>query len=276
MTILPSPSPYNGSLTVQFSNAVEFKLYPWFKETFTAHANLHYPLFGISPPMRQLFPGYSSDNDESSNVFAATLQFSGPDDGLPREMCLKLARGVDEVVHLSHEASVYRNELAKLSGITVPRMYGFFSGHHDDALVACLLLELCTGPKDLHYDTEDFMYVPFACLFPFIFLSMLLTVGLNTVSRLAMQTVRKVHTLGITQNLPLELHHFVMKDNNVLLINFSRAVAHQCNAVPICGDQRVCLDEEDELEVDCSELMAVAKENLRAVSSIEDCAILMP
>jgi hypothetical protein len=120
------------------------------------------------------------------------------------------------------------------------------------------------------------MYVPFACLFPFIFLSMLLTVGLNTVSRLAMQTVRKVHTLGITQNLPLELHHFVMKDNNVLLINFSRAVAHQCNAVPICGDQRVCLDEEDELEVDCSELMAVAKENLRAVSSIEDCAILMP
>ena len=57
---------------------------------------------------------------------------------------------------------------------------------------------------------------------------------------------------------------------------------HQCNAVPICSNQRICLDEEDELEVnkyDCSELMATAKENMRAVSvlpPIEDCAILMP
>lgn len=95
-----------------------------------------------------------------------------------------------------------------------------------------------------------------------------LTVGLNMVSRLAMQTVRKVHALGITQNLPLELHHFVMKGNNVLLIDFSRAVAHQCNAVPICSNQRVCRNEEDELEVnkyDCSELMAIAKENMRVV-----------
>jgi hypothetical protein len=168
MTISASPSPYNGSLTVQFSNEVEFKLYPWFDEAFTAHANLNYPLFGISSPMRQLFPGYSSGSaDESSNVFAATLEFSGPDDGVPKEMCLKLARGIDEVVHLSHEASFYRNELAKLTGITVPRMYGFFSGHHDDAPVGCLLLELCTGPKVLRYDTDEFMYVPFACLFPF-------------------------------------------------------------------------------------------------------------
>jgi hypothetical protein len=169
MTISPSPSPYNGSLTVQLSNAVEFKLYPWFKEAFTAHANLKYPLFGISPPMRQLFPGYSSENDESSNVFAATLEFSGPDDGVPENMCLKLAQGVDEVVQLRNEASVYRKELAKLWGITVPRMFGFFSGHHDDVPVACLLLELCTGPKDLCYDKEEFMYVPFACLFAFFF-----------------------------------------------------------------------------------------------------------
>jgi hypothetical protein len=98
-----------------------------------------------------------------------------------------------------------------------------------------------------------------------------------------MQTVRKVHTLGVTQNLSLELHHFVMKDNNVLLIDFSRAVEpHQCNAVPICSNQRICLDEEDGLEVvdhDCSKLMADAKEDMRAVSvapSIEDCTILMP
>jgi hypothetical protein len=110
---------------------------------------------------------------------------------------------------------------------------------------------------------------------------MLLIVGLNMVSRLAMQTVRKVHALGITQNLPLELHHFVMKDNNVLLVDFSRAVAHQCNAVPICSNQRIRLDEENELEVnkyDCSELMAIVKENMHAVSvspSIEDLAILI-
>lgn len=110
---------------------------------------------------------------------------------------------------------------------------------------------------------------------------MLLIVGLNMVSRLAMQTVRKVHSLGITQNLSLELSHFVMKDNNVLLVDFSRAVAHQCNAVPVCSNQRICLDEEDELEVeesDCNELMAIAEENMRAVTvlpSIEDCAIIM-
>ena len=111
---------------------------------------------------------------------------------------------------------------------------------------------------------------------------MLLIVELNVVSRLAMQTVRKVHTLGITQNLSLELRHFVMKDNNVLLVDFTRALAHQCNAVPICSDQRICLDEEDGLEVvehDCSVVMAIATENMRAVSvspSIEDCDILMP
>lgn len=161
MTISPSPSPYSGSLTVQFSNVVEFKLYPWFEETFTAHANLDYPLFGIGQPMRQLFPGYSMESDEYSRVFAATLEFSGPDDGVPKNMCLKLARGIDEVVHLSHEATFYRNELSKLSGITVPRMYGFFSGHHEDAFVGCLLLELCTGPKVPRYDTAEFMYVSF-------------------------------------------------------------------------------------------------------------------
>jgi hypothetical protein len=169
MTISISPSPYNGSLTVQFSNTVNVKLYPWFSETFTAHAKLNYPLFGISPPMKQLFPGYSSNSNKSSNVFAATLEFSGPDHGVPKDMCLKVARGMDDCVHLKREASLYRDGLAKLSGITVPRMHGFFTGLHDDATVGCLLLELCTGPKDLCCDTEEFMYVPFACLFRFFF-----------------------------------------------------------------------------------------------------------
>lgn len=97
-----------------------------------------------------------------------------------------------------------------------------------------------------------------------------------------MQTVRKVHAIGITQNLPLELHHFVMKDSKVLLIDFSHAVTHKCNAVPICGSQRVCRDEEVEPEAnkyDCSVLMATVEEAMRAVSvptSIEDRAIVMP
>ena len=101
------------------------------------------------------------------------------------------------------------------------------------------------------------------------------------VSRLAMQTVHKVHALGITQNLPLELHHFVMKDHNVLLVDFSRAVAHQCNAVPICSNQRIRLDDEDELEVnkyDCGKLMTIVKENMYTVSispSMENLAILV-
>lgn len=270
MTISPSPSPRNGSLTLQFSDVRDYKLYPWFDEAFNAHAKLSYPLFGINPQMRKLFPGYSSDDgrDNSSKVFAVTLEFSGPDDGVPKNMCLKLARGIDGVVHLSHEASLYRKELAKLGGIAVPKMHGFFVGHHDNAPVAVLLLDLCTGPEDLRYDTEEFMYV-FAYLIAFFFTFMLLIVGFNMVSRLAMQSVRKVHNVGITQNLPLELHHFVMKDHNVLLIDFSHAVAHQCNAAPTCTDQRICLDEEDELEedeYDCNELMAIAKEEMRAIS----------
>jgi hypothetical protein len=111
---------------------------------------------------------------------------------------------------------------------------------------------------------------------------MLLIVGSNMVSRLAKLTVLKVHALGITQNLLLELHHFVMKGNNVLLIDFSRAVTHQCNAVPICSSQRVCLDEEEELEVnkyDCSVLIEYVEEDMRTVSvspSIEDCVSVMP
>jgi hypothetical protein len=84
-----------------------------------------------------------------------------------------------------------------------------------------------------------------------------------------MQTVRKIHTLGITQNSLIELRHFVMKDNNILLVDFSRAIMHQCDAVPICSRKRVCLDEEDEPEddeYDCGELMAIAKENMLAMS----------
>lgn len=106
--------------------------------------------------------------------------------------------------------------------------------------------------------------------------------GLDVVSRLAMQTARKIHTLGITQNTLIEPRHFVMKDNNVLLVDFSRAIMHQCDAVPICSHQRVCLDEEDEPEVeeyDCGELMTIAKENMLAMSvppSPTDEDILMP
>jgi hypothetical protein len=109
---------------------------------------------------------------------------------------------------------------------------------------------------------------------------MLLIVGRDVVSRLAMQTVQKVHTLGITQNLSLELRHFVMKDNTILLIDFSRAMMHQCNAVPTCSDQPVHSDEEGELEedeFDCSELMTIAKENMRALSvppMTEGCVVL--
>jgi hypothetical protein len=121
------------------------------------------------------------------------------------------------------------------------------------------------------------MYVPSTSPLPF----RATDCGLNVDSRLAMQNVRKVHTLGITQNMPLELHHFVMKDNNVLLVDFSRAVMHQCNAVPICSHQRICLDEEDESEddeYDCGELMTIAKESMRTLSvssSIMDCVVLM-
>ncbi|KAI0306284.1 hypothetical protein B0F90DRAFT_1665640 [Multifurca ochricompacta] len=241
-------SPYNNSLTLRFSQTVEYKLFPWFEEAFSAHAHLNYPFFGISKPMQNLFPGYvaTTDDNDSANVFAATLDFSGPDDGVPKDVCLKFARGVDEVVRLSHEASVYRKELTKLWGIAVPRMYGFFMGHYEDTPVACLLLELCVSPNDGSlYDSEEFI-------------------------RLAMQNVRKVHTAGITQNMPLELHHFVMKDNKVLLVDFSRAVVHRCNnAMPVYSNQRFCLNRaevQDGDEHDCSEVMSIAKVNMRAAS----------
>ena len=89
-------------------------------------------------------------------------------------------------------------------------------------------------------------------------------------SRLAMQSVRKVHTIGITQNIPLELHHFVMKDNRVLLVDFSRAVAHRCNhAMPVYSHQRFSINREDVNEDgghNCSELIMIAKENMRTAS----------
>ena len=142
---------------------VEYKLFPWFDEAFSAHARLNFPLFGISQQMQQLFPKYLPTNYENVNVFAATLDFAGPSGGVPKDVCLKLARGVDEVVRLSHEASVYRKQLAKLWGIAVPRMYGFFIGHYEDTPVACLLLELCLGPTAPLSDPEAFAFVPFFC-----------------------------------------------------------------------------------------------------------------
>jgi hypothetical protein len=146
-------------LTVQFSGTVEFKLFPWFDEAFSAQARLSYPLHGIHRPMQRLFPKYAPTDDASARVFAATLDFSGSDNGVPKSVCLKLARGVDEVVRLSHEASVYRKRLVKLWGIAVPKMYGFFIGHHEDIPVACLLLELCLGPNGTARDAEEFMCV---------------------------------------------------------------------------------------------------------------------
>jgi len=161
-------SPYDASLTVQFSQMVEFKLYPWFDEAFSAYAHLDYPVYGVSQPIEQLFPGYVPAVDPSLRVFAASLDFFGPDNGVPKHVCVKLARGVDEVVRLSHEASIYRKELVKLWGIAVPRMYGFFIGHHGDAPVACLLLELCPGPNAPLRHAESFMCVPLWPLpFPF-------------------------------------------------------------------------------------------------------------
>jgi hypothetical protein len=166
-------SPYDASLTVQFSQMVEFKLYPWFDEAFTAHARLDYPLYGVNQSIERLFPGYVSSSSSSSDAppslrtFAATLDFfGGPDRGVPKQVCVKIARGVDEVVRLSHEASVYRKKLVKLWGIAVPTMYGFFIGHHDDGPVACLLLELCDGPNAPLRDAERFM-----CVLLFLFLS---------------------------------------------------------------------------------------------------------
>jgi hypothetical protein len=85
-----------------------------------------------------------------------------------------------------------------------------------------------------------------------------------------MQNVRKVHTVGITQNMPVELHHFVMKDDKVMLVDFSRAVVHRCNnAMPVYINQRFCLDRNyvpEDNERDCGGLMAMARERMRAVS----------
>ena len=66
-------------------------------------------------------------------------------------------------------------------------------------------------------------------------------------------SVRKVHTLGITQNTPLELHHFVTKDGKVLLVDFAQAVAHRCNnAMSLYRDidQRFCIGRTRETPTD--------------------------
>jgi hypothetical protein len=159
MTALSLPPDH--SLSVKFSETVEFKLFPWFDEAFSARARLNYPLRGVCKPIQRLFPRYDvpTPEDASARVFSATLDFVGPDDGVPKDVCLKLARGVDQVVRLSHEASIYRKELVKLWGIAVPRMHGFFIGHHEDTPVACLLLELCPGPNEPLRNAEEFMCV---------------------------------------------------------------------------------------------------------------------
>lgn len=240
-----SLSPLYHTLTVQFSETVEYTLFPWFDEAFSARARLNYPLNGVCKPIHRLFPRYVPADNPSARVFSATLDFEEPDDDLPSDVCLKLARGVDEVVRLSHEASIYRKHLVKLWGTVVPRMYGFFLGHHEDTPVACLLLEFCPGPSAPLRDSETFI-------------------------RTAVQNVRKMHMLGITQNMPLDLRHFVMKDDRLLLIDFSRAVVHRCNNVTLAYSiQRLWLNREGEKEVykhDCGELMTTAKRKMRAAS----------
>jgi hypothetical protein len=101
----------------------------------------------------------------------------------------------------------------------------------------------------------------------FFFFRFQLTVRCNAVSRLAMQNVRKVHTLGITQNMPLDLRHLVMKDGKVLLVDFSRAVVHRCNNTTLVHSiQRFWLNREGDDKHDCSESMTVAKRRMRAAS----------
>lgn len=98
----------------------------------------------------------------------------------------------------------------------------------------------------------------------------MLTVSEIFVSRTAVQNVRKMHMLGITQNMSLDLRHFVMKDDRLLLIDFSRAVVHKCNNVTLAYSiQRLWLNREGEKEVykhDCGELMTTAKRKMRAAS----------
>lgn len=269
MTI--SLSPLYHTLTVQFSDTVEYQLFPWFDEAFSARVRLNYALNGICKPIHRLFPRYVPADNPSARVFSATLNFEKLDDDVPSDVCLKLARGVDEVVRLSHEASIYRKQLVNLWGIAVPRMYGFFLGHHEDTPVACLLLEFCPGPSAPLRDSETFMCVHSSRSFPpFHFV---LTVSEIFVSRTAVQNVRKVHMLGITQNMPLDLRHFVMKDDRLLLVDFSRAVVHRCNNVTLVYSlQRFWLNREGEQEVynlkhDCGELMTTAKRKMRAASA---------
>ena len=86
------------------------------------------------------------------------------------------------------------------------------------------------------------------------------------VARDAMHSVRKVHTLGIMQNTPLELHHFVMKDGKVLLVDFTQALPHRCNNAMPLYINREPEDARDADEYDCGELMMIAKQSLCAAA----------
>jgi hypothetical protein len=76
--------------------------------------------------------------------------------------------------------------------------------------------------------------------------------------------------LGLTQNMPLELHHFVMKDDKVLLVDFSRAVAHRCsNATLVYNIQHFWFNREGVREDgrhNCGKLMTIAKQSMRAAA----------
>jgi hypothetical protein len=71
MTALSSPPDHY--LTIKFSEAVEFKLFSWFDEAFSARARLNRPLRGVRKPIQRLFPRYDvpTPEDASARVSSA-------------------------------------------------------------------------------------------------------------------------------------------------------------------------------------------------------------
>ena len=239
-----------STLSIEFGLGRRCFLFSCSPTTVHIAATLKHPLSGVCHTMRRFARNFSAGGGTRRNVFAADLAFTGNCPGLPPRACLKYAAGVEAVAALCREELLYRHDLAGLAGVAVPKTYGFFTGGTLAAPIACLIIELCMSTEMLK-SPDEFWCVTVSCK-----ALRVLTSGLGG-SRLAMLTLCKVHAAGVMHNTQLDLRHFVMKDKQIFLVDFSNALTHPCgNAHPVLyKDARSCVRDDDHEKSECQELI---------------------
>jgi hypothetical protein len=241
-----------STLSIEFGLGHRCFLFSYSPTPVHIAASLNHPLSGVCHTMRQFARNFSAGGGTRRNVFAADLATTGNCPGLPPRACLKYAAGVEAVAALRREELLYRHDLAELADVAVPKTYGFFTGGTLAAPIACLIMELCMSTEMLR-SPDEFWCVTVSCKALRVSSSSDLTSG----SRLAILTLCKVHAAGVMHNTQLDLRHFVMKEKQIFLVDFSNALIHPCgNAHPILyRDARSYIMDDDHEQSECQELI---------------------